>query len=106
MCDAANPLAAARAEALFVSYLSVHSHPTGTDVAAAIKHAVRAWGGTRRCAGEVAAAYGDYPETAPTRMRWACRLVADTYPRRAARVGPPATVGPTTAVNLQLRRAV
>ena len=107
MCDAANPLAAARAEALFTSCLSVHSHPTGTDVAAAIRRAVRALGGTRGCAGEVAAAYGDYPETAPTRMRWARRLVADTYPRRtAAWAGPTATDGPTTTVNPRLRRAV
>src|SRR5215472_18124504 len=64
-----------RAEALFVSDLAIHCHPSEAEVAAAIKHAIRAHGGIRGCAGEVGAAYGDYPETAPARMRWARQVV-------------------------------
>lgn len=67
-----------RAEALFVSDLSIHGNPSEAEVAAAIKHAIRAHGGTRGCAGEVGAAYGDYPETAPARMRWARQVVEAT----------------------------
>jgi hypothetical protein len=39
---------------------------------------VRVHGGSRGCAGEVAAAYGDYPEIAAARMRWARTLVEST----------------------------
>jgi len=77
-----NLINAARAEALFASGLSMGSRPTDADVAAAIRHAVRRYGGVRGCAGEVAAAYGDHPETAAPRMRWARQVVQRTYPRR------------------------
>jgi SRSO17 transposase len=76
---AADQLIAARAEALFVSDLSMHCHLSRTEVAAAIKDAVRAYGGTRGCAGEVGAAYGDYPETAVERMRWALQVIEATF---------------------------
>lgn len=72
-------LIAARAAALFVSDLSIHCHPSEAEVAAAIKHAVRAHGGVRGCAGEVGAAYGDYPETAGERMRWARQVIEATF---------------------------
>jgi hypothetical protein len=72
-------LIAARAEALFVSDLSIRSHPAEATVAAAIRRAIRAHGGIRGCAGEVGAAYGDYPETAAERMRWARQVVEATF---------------------------
>lgn len=68
-------LIAARAEALFASDLSIHSHPSEATVTAAIRRAVRAHGGIRGCVGEVGAAYGDYPETAAERMRWARQVI-------------------------------
>jgi hypothetical protein len=74
-------LAAARAEALFASSVSAWAEPTDAEVAAASRHAVRTHGGTRGCAGTVAAAYGDCPETALPRMRWARRIVQRVYPR-------------------------
>jgi hypothetical protein len=43
-------------------------------------HAVRVYGGTRGCAGEMAAAYGEHPETAATRMRWARHAIHASYP--------------------------
>jgi hypothetical protein len=76
-------LTAARAEALFTSHLSAGSSPSLPAVHAAIKHAVRTFGGTRGCAGEVAAAYGDYPDTAAPRMRWAQRVVTSVYRQQA-----------------------
>ncbi|GAA4475187.1 hypothetical protein GCM10023170_098160 [Phytohabitans houttuyneae] len=54
-------LADARAEALFASDLSASSQPMRAEVAAAIRHAVRKYGGARGCLAEVAAAYGDHP---------------------------------------------
>ena len=77
-----NPLTAARAEALFVSDLSATGQPTSVLVEAAIKHALQTHGGSRACAADVAAAYGDYPEPAACRMRWARSLVEELYTRR------------------------
>jgi hypothetical protein len=82
MIATSNPLTAARATALFVSDLSATEQPTGVLVEAAIKHALQTHGGVRGCAADVAAAYGDYPELAARRMRWARSLVEDLYARR------------------------
>jgi hypothetical protein len=87
-------LTAARAEAVFASHLSAGSRPTRAVVAVAIERAVRAHGGVRGCAAEVAAAYGDYPETAARRMRWARQVVETVYPGADAR-SPPRAVSPT-----------
>jgi len=67
----AGQLLAASAEALFTSDLSARREYTAIEVAAAIRHAISTHGGIRGCAGEVAAAYGEDPETAARRMRWA-----------------------------------
>ena len=82
-------LMSARADALFVSHLSAQHNPTRIEVETAIRQAVRAHGGTRGCAGEVAAAYGGYPETAAPRMRWARAVVDNLFLRsRMASLGP------------------
>ncbi|MEV6303390.1 hypothetical protein AB0M02_28530 [Actinoplanes sp. NPDC051861] len=78
-------LAAARAEALFTSHLSTGSHPSGDIVAEAIRDAVRAHGGVRGCAADVAFEYGDHPEMAAPRMRWALDLVHTLYGDRGPR---------------------
>lgn len=72
-------LTAARAEALFTSPLATGSRPSHEVVELAIRFAVRAHGGVRGCAGDVAAEYGDHPETAAPRMRWARQLVDELY---------------------------
>jgi hypothetical protein len=82
MIATTSPLTAARAAALFVSDLSATDQPTDVLVHAAIKQALKTHGGARGCAADVAAAYGDYPELAALRMRWARRLVEDLYARR------------------------
>ncbi len=89
-------LIAARAEALFASNLSKWSGPTAADVDTAIACAVRLFGGIRGCAGEVAAAYGEQPEIAQSRMQWALEVVRNTYARdRRPRPGH----GPRTAAD-------
>ena len=68
-------LLAARAAALFASELPTGSQPAAGTVHAAIAAAVHAYGGTRGCVATMAAAYGDYPETAAPRMRWALAVI-------------------------------
>lgn len=78
---------AARAEALFCSPLA--GRPSPAEVKAAIVAQVRSHGGIRGCAAELAQAYGDNEAAAAKRMRWARRVVADTYPPSPARPGQP-----------------
>jgi hypothetical protein len=60
----------ARADALFASPLQRSDQPSPAQVHQAIAAAVAAFG-IRGCAARVAQAYGDHPETAVLRMRWA-----------------------------------
>lgn len=85
---AQDALIAARAEALFASDISNQCHPDKSEVAAAIRSAVRAHAGVCGCAGEVAAAYGECPETAAARMRWARQVIETIY----SSTGVPAAV--------------
>ena len=75
-------LTAARAEALFTSQLATGSHPAYDVVDEAIRIAVRAHGGVRGCAADVAWEYGDHPEHAVPRMRWARGVVEHLYEAR------------------------
>jgi hypothetical protein len=74
-------LIAARAEALFTSDLPTGSRPTRAAATAAIRGAVRAHGGVRGCATALAGAYGEHPETAAPRMRWALAAIQTAYSR-------------------------
>jgi hypothetical protein len=74
-----SPLLTARATALFASDLPAGSRPSALVVDAAIARAVRQCGGTRGCVARMAAAYGDYPETAAPRMCWARGVVETAY---------------------------
>jgi hypothetical protein len=67
-----------RADALFASALQRSDEPSVAQVEQAIAAAVRAFG-ARGCAARVAQAYGDYPETAAARMRWARAMVTGTF---------------------------
>jgi hypothetical protein len=77
-------LTAARTNALFASDLSARCHPDRATVTGAISRAIARYGSTDGCADEVATAYGDYPETAAPRMRWARQVIEMTYPPAAA----------------------
>jgi hypothetical protein len=59
-----------RADALFASDLQRSDEPSAEQVDQAIAAAVRALG-ARGCAARVAQEYGDHPESAAVRMRWA-----------------------------------
>ena len=68
-------LLAARAAALFTSDLSALCEHTRIEVATAIRYTIGTHHGVRGCAAEVAAAYGERPETAARRMRWALTVL-------------------------------
>ncbi|WP_211216318.1 hypothetical protein [Longispora albida] len=74
----------AEAHALFISPLPSSRTPTRLEATEAIRRGIREHGGSRGCAAEVAYEYGDHPETAAARMRWA-RTVAQGLSARAAR---------------------
>ena len=68
---------AVRADALFASALQQSDEPTAAQVDRAIAAAVGAHG-IRGCAARVAQEYGEHPETAAIRMRWARATAAGT----------------------------
>jgi hypothetical protein len=68
-------ISTARADALFASALQRSDEPSAAQVRQAIAAAIRAFG-ARGCAARVAQAYGEHPETAVLRMRWARAAVA------------------------------
>jgi hypothetical protein len=63
-------ISATRADALFASVLQRSEEPSAAQVRLAIAAAIRAFG-AEGCAARVAEAYGEHPETAVLRMRWA-----------------------------------
>ena len=63
-------ISTARADALFASTLQRTDDPSTAQIRQAISMAIRARG-AGGCAAEVAQAYGEHPETAAPRMRWA-----------------------------------
>lgn len=77
----------ARCEALFASGLQRSDELTAEAVQEAISRAVRELG-TRGCAARMAQEFGDHPETACDRMRWARQVVAGLHAARPA----PATI--------------
>ncbi len=76
-------ISALRADALFVSALQRSDDPSAGQVHQAIAAAVGALGG-RGCAERVAQEFGDHPETAVPRMRWARALAGGAFCDSAA----------------------
>lgn len=85
-----SPLAIAlesqRADAIFLSELSAHETHTASELLAAIHETTARCGGQRACDVACAYEYGEHPETAIPRMRWAHELAArlpisTPYPR-------------------------
>jgi hypothetical protein len=66
------------ADALFASMLQRSDGPTAGQVRKAVAAAVRAYG-SRGCAERVAQEFGDHPETAVARMRWARGVVGEVF---------------------------
>jgi hypothetical protein len=69
---------AVRADALFASVLQRSDNPSAGQVRKAIAGAVRAYGGMG-CAQRVAQEFGDHPEAAVDRMRWARALTDELF---------------------------
>src|SRR5690348_414866 len=69
---------AVRADALFASVLQRSDNPSAGQVRKAIAAAVRAYGG-RGCAQRVAQEFGDHPEAAVARMRWARAVAGEVF---------------------------
>jgi len=65
----------ARGEALFVSALQPSDAPTADMIAGAITSSMHRFG-QRGCAARMAQEFGDHPEAAAARMRWARQLAA------------------------------
>jgi hypothetical protein len=63
-------LESTRAEALFVSTVQRSDNATGAEIRIAVARAVRAHG-SGGCAALVAQEFGEHPDTAVARMRWA-----------------------------------
>jgi len=95
-------LSTTRADALFASALQPSGDPSAAQVRQAIAAAVRAFG-ARGCAARVAQAYGEHPETAVPRMRWARAAAAAAS--GGAPAGPAAAPGTGSAQRPGGRRA-
>ena len=71
-------VSAVRADALFVSALQRCERPDARQVQQAVVAAICAFG-QQGCAGQVAQEFGDHPETAVARMRWARQLAGEAF---------------------------
>jgi len=71
-------VSAVRADALFVSALQRSEEPSTGQVRQAVATAIRTFGG-RGCAERVAQEFGDHPEVAVARMRWASRTADEAF---------------------------
>src|SRR5262245_37153716 len=78
-------ISAVRADALFVSALQRSEELSTGQVQQAVAAAVRAFG-SRGCAERVAQEFGDHPDTAVARMRWARMVAAEAF--GGSRPGP------------------
>jgi hypothetical protein len=82
-------IGAVRADAVFVSGLQLSDEPAVGQVRQAVAAAIRAFGSSG-CAGRVAQEFGDHPETAVIRMRWARRVAREAFADPAPGQGPAA----------------
>ncbi len=71
-------ISAGRTDALFVSPLQRSDQPSARQVKEAVAAAIREFG-RRGCAERVAQEFGDHPEIAVTRMRWARRMADEAF---------------------------
>jgi hypothetical protein len=71
-------ISAIRADALFVSALQRCDQPSAGEIRQAVAAAFHAFG-ERGCAERVAQEFGDHPDTAVMRMRWARQLAVGAF---------------------------
>jgi hypothetical protein len=77
----------ARCEALFASGVQRSKRPTAQAAAEAISRAVRQFG-IRGCASRMAQEFGEHPQAAAERMRWARLVVAEITARPQPALAP------------------
>ena len=90
-----------RADAVFVSGLQRCDEPSAGQVRQAVAAAIRAFG-YPGCAGRVAQEFGDHPETAVIRMRWARAVAGAAFADSAPERGRPADGGGLLVVRPRL----
>jgi len=78
---------ALQADALFVSGLQRCDEPSVGQVRQAIADTIRVFGYSG-CAGWVAQEFGDHPETAAARMRWAHAVAGEAFAESVPEPGP------------------
>jgi hypothetical protein len=78
-----------RADAIFVSGLQRGDEPSAGQVRQAVAAAIRAFGYSG-CAELVAQEFGDHPETAVVRMRWARVVARESFADSVSEPGPQA----------------
>jgi hypothetical protein len=64
------------AEALFVSDLQPSDRPSGEQISQAIRDSIAVHKGLCGCVSDFAAEYGEHPDVAAERMRWALEIVS------------------------------
>lgn len=68
----------ARCEALFASCVQESQNPSTEQVRTAIQQEIRKYG-VRGCVAQVAQEFGEHPDAAVARMRWAKQMVSSVY---------------------------
>jgi hypothetical protein len=86
-------IGACQADAVFASGLQRGDEPSAGQVRQAVAAAIRAFGYSG-CAEQVAQEFGDHPETAVIRMRWARAVARDAFADSTPEPAPPAHDGP------------
>jgi hypothetical protein len=98
---------ACQADALFVSALQRSDEPDVSQVRRAIAAAIRAFG-CPGCALRVAQEFGDHPDTAVVRMRWARTMASEAFADSAPEpgLGPDACPLPVVRPRLPAEEAL
>ena len=85
-------IGASQADAVFASWLQRGDEPSVGQVRQAVAAAIHAFGYSG-CAERVAQEFGDHPETAVIRMRWARAVARDALADSVPEPAPPADGG-------------
>jgi hypothetical protein len=94
-------IGACQADAVFASGLQRSDEPTAGQVRQAIAAAIRAFGYSG-CAERVAQEFGDHPETAVIRMRWARAVTHEDFTETAPDPDPRPDADPLLVVGPRL----
>ena len=89
------------ADAVFASGLQRRDEPSAGQIRQAVAAGIRAFG-CAGCAGRVAQEFGDHPETAAPRMRWALGVAREAFADLPAEPGPGADFGGSLVIGPRL----